>query len=108
MKKLLLVFLCFFSYLLNAQSVDSLIPQNYPQVIKSESTGWNSSDFETYLKKYKIMYGKPTYESTSNAAHMEWIWVVKKMVLTVKYIMKNSLSPAETKIELVEKSSYNF
>ena len=54
------------------------------------------------------MYGKPTYESTSNAAHMEWIWVGKKMVLTVKYIMKNSLSPAETKIELVEKSSYNF
>ena len=54
MKKLLLVFLCFFSYLLNAQSVDSLIPQNYPQVIKSESTGWNSSDFEPYLKKYTI------------------------------------------------------
>jgi hypothetical protein len=106
MKKLLLVFLCFFSFVLNAQSVDSLIPQNYPQVIKSESTGWNSSDFEPYLKKYTIMYGLPTYENTSNGAKMEWVWVGKKLVLTLKYIVKNSLAPAETRIELVEKANF--
>lgn len=106
MKKLVLILMCGFTFFVNAQSVDNLSLNDYPKEIKSEKTGWNSSDFEPYLKKYTIMYGEPTYENTSNGSEMEWVWVGKRLVLTLKYIMKNSLIPATTRIELVEKSKY--
>lgn len=107
MKKLVFLFLCLFTFSVNAQSVDNLSLKDYPKIVQSENTGWNSSDFEPFLKKFTILYGEPTYESTSNPSKMEWVWVGKYYVLGLKYIMKNSLAPAETRIELVEKSKYN-
>ncbi|WP_313599833.1 hypothetical protein [Epilithonimonas vandammei] len=106
MKKLALLLMCCITFFVSAQSVDNLSLDEYPKIIKSEKIGWNSSDFEPYLKKYNILYGKPTYENTSNGGEMEWVWVGKKNVLSLKYIMKNSLAPATTQIDLIEKSKY--
>ena len=70
----------------------------------SNGKGWNSSDFEPYLRKYTIRYGNPIYKNTSQGHDMIWCWEVeKKYILNLRYLMYNSLAPAKILVYVTEK-----
>ena len=70
----------------------------------ANGTGWNSSDFEPYLRKYTIRYGNPIYKNTSQGHDMIWCWEVEKdYILNLRYLMYNSLAPAKILVYVTEK-----
>ena len=70
----------------------------------ANGTGWNSSDFEPYLRKYTIRYGNPIYENISQGHDMIWCWEVeKKYILNLRYLMYNSIAPAKILVYVTEK-----
>ena len=74
--------------------------------IFANKSGWKSSDFEEYLKKYTNAYGKPNFSSESNPNNMSWTWVGKKQVLELQYLVQNSLDSPQIIIQLSDKKFY--
>ena len=70
----------------------------------SNRIGWNSSDFEAYLRRYTIKYGEPIYKDTSRGYDMIWCWSVDKdYILNLRYVVPNSLAPAGIIIYVTKK-----
>ena len=70
----------------------------------SNGTGWNSSDFEPYLRRYTIKYGEPIYKDTSRGYDMIWCWSVgKDYILNLRYLVPNSLKPAAVIVYITKK-----
>ena len=70
----------------------------------SNGTGWNSSDFEPYLRRYTIKYGEPIYKDTSRGYDMIWCWSVgKDYILNLRYLVPNSLKPAAVLVYITKK-----
>lgn len=70
----------------------------------SNKKGWNSSDFEPYLRKYTIKYGDPIYKDTSRGYDMIWYRSVDKdYILNLRYVVPNSLAPAGIIIYVTKK-----
>ena len=73
-------------------------------VYVADGKGWNSSDFEPYLRRYTIKYGDPIYKNTSQGHDMIWCWAIdKNFILNLRYLVPNSLQPAGIVIYITKK-----